>query len=156
MKIFYTLLFIITLTFQSYAQITEDKDKASIEQLINDTFNDIWSDLNTEAISKHHTEDFLLLEHGELWNNDTIARRLEGYKLRKIPRERENIIEIIETKIFGDRAWTAYHNHAVFTEEGKVVRKAYWLESATAIRTEEGWKLDMLHSTRVKNDTAQP
>lgn len=152
MKIFYTFLFIVTLSFQCFAQTTEAKDKESIEKLINDTFNDIWSDLSTEAISKHHTEDFLLLEHGELWNNDTIARYLEQYKGRKIPRERENKIEMIEIKVFGDRAWTAYHNRAVFTEQGKVVRKAYWLESATAIRTEEGWKLDMLHSTRVKNE----
>ena len=42
-------------------------------------------------------------------------------------------------------AWIAYKNHAVFTVDSKIIRKAYWLESATAILTENGWKLQMLH-----------
>lgn len=153
MKILHTVLCLIVCTFSSAGQNSAETEEAHIKQLIVDTFNGVWSDLEPGNISKYHTPDFLLLEHGELWNNDTIANYMKQARLRKPLPKRDNSIEIIETKIFGDRAWVAYHNRATFTVEGKVIRKAYWLESATAVRTEEGWKLDMLHSTRVKNQT---
>ncbi|EON78055.1 hypothetical protein ADIS_1453 [Lunatimonas lonarensis] len=38
----------------------------------------------------------------------------------------------------------------IFALEGQDTRKAYWLESAVAIKTPQGWKLKMLHSTRGK------
>lgn len=142
-------LALFTMAF-TYGQATEVTEEEKIEQLINDVFDGIWSDLNPENINKYQTDDFLLLEHGEIWNNDTITAYMEGASQRKPLPERVNDIEIIEIKIFNDHAWVAYHNRASISVDGKVVRNAYWLESATAVRTEEGWKLDMLHSTRVK------
>ncbi len=151
MKILYTLTLICICTFTTVGQNSPETDEAKIEQLINDVFDGIWSDLDPENISKYQTDDFLLLEHGELWNNDTIARYMDRASMRDPLPERVNNIEIIEIKVFGDNAWVAYHNRATISVDGKVVREAYWLESATAVRTEEGWKLDMLHSTRVQN-----
>ncbi|WP_224490927.1 nuclear transport factor 2 family protein [Robertkochia flava] len=153
MRIFYTLLCICLCSLPALGQNTSLQEEEKIEQLINDVFNGIWSDLNPENIQKYQTDDFLLLEHGEVWNNDTIARYMDRASKRSPLPERVNNIKIIEVKVFGDHAWVAYHNRATISAEGKVVRKAYWLESATAIRTEEGWKLDMMHSTRVKNET---
>jgi hypothetical protein len=49
-------------------------------------------------------------------------------------------------------AWAAYQNYANFSIDNKIVRKAHWLESATAILTEDGWKLEMLRSTRINNE----
>ena len=65
---------------------------------------------------------------------------------------RLNKFEFIKTVIDGDRAWTSYWNWATFKQGEKVVRELKWLESATAVRTEEGWRLDMLHSTRVEEN----
>lgn len=65
---------------------------------------------------------------------------------------RVNSIEIINMKITGKTAWIAYKNTATFYVEDRIVRKAGWLESASAVLTLGGWKLDMLHSTRVKNE----
>jgi hypothetical protein len=48
-------------------------------------------------------------------------------------------------------AWVAYKNQAIFSHDNKIIREAHWLESATAILRENGWKLEMLHSTRTKN-----
>ena len=60
---------------------------------------------------------------------------------------RFNSFDFIEIKIEGKMAWVAYHNKAEFKSGEEVVRELNWLESATAILTEEGWKLQLLHST---------
>jgi hypothetical protein len=66
------------------------------------------------------------------------------------PPTRTNRFEFIETKVDGNRGWVGYWNYATFTQDGKVIRDIKWLESATAVKTEKGWRLDMLHSTRVE------
>jgi hypothetical protein len=43
----------------------------------------------------------------------------------------------------------AYHNYAEFVRADTLVAEAQWLESAVAVKTKEGWRLKMMHSTRV-------
>jgi hypothetical protein len=136
----------------SFGQSSMETDKLQIKELIIKSFDEIWSELNSKNIDKYYTKDFLLLEHGEVWNNDTIAKYLDNAKLRKPNPKRENKIEIIEIKVANGMAWVAYHNYATFSTDNTITRKAHWLESATAISTPNGWKLQMLHSTRIKND----
>lgn len=133
-------------------QALHDTDKSQIKNLVVDSFDHIWSELNSENIDKYYTKDFLLLENGEVWNNDSITHYLDNAILRKPNPKRVNTIEIIEIKISNNMAWIAYHNHAIFSIDNTIVRKAHWLESATAILTEDGWKLEMLHSTRISNE----
>lgn len=152
----YPLILILLLTFFTnlQGQKTESKEsvETTIQNLIIGAFDDIWADLDTAKISKYHTQDFLLLEHGEVWNNDTIANYLKKVRLQeKIP-TRINKIEFIDTKISENRAWVAYHNYATISIDGKVVADLHWLESATAVLTPNGWKLDMLHSTRIRKE----
>ncbi|MBK9319657.1 MAG: DUF4440 domain-containing protein, partial [Bacteroidetes bacterium] len=113
--------------------------------------DEIWSKLNSKNIDKYYTKDFLLLENGEVWNNDSITNYLDNAILRKPNPKRMNTIEIIDIKIANRMAWIAYQNYATFSTDNKSL-KAHWLESATAILTETGWKLEMLHSTRIKNE----
>ncbi len=152
MKIISFLTLMMLLTGPAHGQVTSETDKAPIETLINEAFDQIWSTLDSRNIEKFHTADFLLMENGEVWNNDSIANYMDRAILQKPFPKRENTIKIIETKVTGKTAWVAYHNAAVFTLKGKIIRKAEWLESATAILTADGWKLDMLHSTRIKNE----
>jgi len=147
-----TIIFILCITMASFGQSSMETDKSQIMELIMKSFDEIWSELNAKNIDKYYTKDFLLLEHGEVWNNDTIANYLDKAKLRKPNPKRKNTIEIIEIKIANGMAWVAYHNYATFSTDNTIIRKAHWLESATAILTENGWKLQMLHSTRIKND----
>lgn len=136
----------------SFGQSSMETDKLQIKELIMKSFDEIWSELNAKNIDKYYTKDFLLLEHGEVWNNDTIANYLDKAKLRKPIPKRENKIEIVEIKVSNGMAWIAYHNYATFSTDNAIIRKAHWLESATAISTPNGWKLQMLHSTRIKNE----
>ncbi|MBK6935753.1 MAG: DUF4440 domain-containing protein [Chitinophagaceae bacterium] len=136
----------------SFGQVSNETDKTSIKKLIIESFDEIWSKLNSKNINNYYTENFLLLENGEVWNNDSITNYLDNAILRKPNPKRMNTIEIIEIKIANRTAWIAYQNYATFSVDNKIIRKAHWLESATAILTENGWKLDMLHSTRIKNE----
>ena len=146
------LNFIILMMFFttiSFGQISNETDKTRIENLIIESFDEIWSKLDAKNIDKYYTKDFLLLENGEVWNNDSIKNYLDNAMLRTPNLKRMNSIEVIEIKIANKMAWISYQNYATFSSDNKIMRKAHWLESATAILTENGWKLEMLHSTRI-------
>jgi len=152
MKKLTTIILMICFTTISFGQVSNETDKALIKNLVIESFDEIWSELNSKNIDKYYTKDFLLLENGEVWNNDTIAKYLDRAILRKPNPIRINTIEIIEIKVANGKAWVAYQNYATFSVDNKIVRKAHWLESAVAILTENGWKLEMLHSTRINNE----
>lgn len=124
-------------------------EQQKIQQLIQDSFDDIFSALDTSKVKKYYTSDFLLLENGELWDSKSV----QDYQLDAasvIPRpSRINKFDFIKTEIKGNQAWTAYHNYATISFDGKDSRDLYWLESATAIKQNGQWKLQMLHSTYV-------
>ncbi|MDP4915735.1 MAG: hypothetical protein NWR46_15155 [Saprospiraceae bacterium] len=146
------LSFIILMMFFksiSFGQVSNETDKTLIKNLIIESFDEIWSKLDAKNIDKYYTKDFLLLENGEVWNNDSIKNYLDNAMLRKPNLKRMNSIEVIEIKIANKMAWIAYQNYATFSSDNKIIRKAHWLESATVILTENGWKLEMLHSTRI-------
>lgn len=143
------LLFtMLTFSFSSFAQSTDTENK--IKALITGSFESIWSDLDAATIKNYHTDDFLLLEHGEVWTNKTISEYTEKAKQQSPLPKRHNRFDFISIRIKGNMAWVAYHNYANWTVAGKEAGKMQWLESATAILTEDGWRLQLLHSTRVK------
>jgi hypothetical protein len=152
MKRLNSMFLMICFTTLSYGQVSNETDKKLIKNLVIESFDEIWSKLNSKNIKKYYTKDFLLLENGEVWNNDSITSHLEKVVLKKPIPKRVNSIEIIDIKIANKTAWIAYQNYATFSIDDKIIRKAHWLESATAILTKDGWKLDMLHSTRIKNE----
>lgn len=114
MKKLTTLIFMICFTTLSSAQSATKTDKSKIEQLITESFDEIWSKLDSKNIDKYYTKDFLLLENGEIWNNDSIANYLDKALLEKPIPNRVNSIEVIEIKILNKMAWIAYKNQAVF------------------------------------------
>lgn len=152
MKLIHTAILMICFTTISFGQNPVETDKSLLKELIKNSFDEIWSELNSSNIDKYYAKDFLLLENGKVWNNDSVKSYLDNAILKKPIPERVNSIEFIEIKIFKGVAWIAYRNEAIFSVENKIIRKAQWLESATAILTENGWKLEMLHSTRTKNE----
>ncbi len=152
MKILSIILLIICFTTQSFGQTAIETKKSRIKELIIKSFDEIWSELNSKKMDKYYSKDFLLLENGEVWNNDSISNYLDKAVIKKPIRKRVNAIDIIEIKVSKKTAWVAYRNSATFSIDNKIVRKAHWLESASAILTEAGWKLQMLHSTVIKNE----
>jgi ketosteroid isomerase-like protein len=139
-------LFLFISSWQLQAQSANDVQQ--IKDLVQNTFDGIWSKMDVNNIEKYQTKDFLLLEHGEVWTNDTIANYCRRASQQVNRPERINNFEFIEVQVKGDWAWAAYHNHAVFKSPGAADQKRYWLESVVAVRTKKGWKLRMMHSTR--------
>ncbi len=151
MRRVYLIILVMLISNNSIGQNNKLTGKELVKKVIIGSFDDIWSNLDSIKIKKYHTDDFLLLEHGEVWTNATIKNyQKKALQASEIPK-RINRFEFIEVKISGNTAWLAYHNYATFSIENKVVGNAHWLESATAIKTKSGWKLQMLHSTRINN-----
>lgn len=144
-----TILFLLAFLFSS-TSFSQTSDQLQVEQLIQNSFDEIFSNYQAEKLTDFYTEDFLLLEQGEVWDMAIIRDYLAKAKSNPNPPTRTNRFEYIKTIVEGDRAWIAYHNYATISRDGQVLRELYWLESATAIRTAKGWRLDMLHSTRVE------
>ncbi len=147
------VLIILSLSFHFYgmAQTSPNHlEKKVVEQLVQESFDSLFSNYRVDLLNKFYTPDFLLLEQGEVWDMDFINSYLKDRSQSSNSMTRTNRFEFIKTEVFGDRAWVAYHNWATFTKEGTITREVYWLESATAIRTSDGWRLELLHSTRVE------
>lgn len=139
----------LILSNQLYAQTVSEKDKKAAQQLIQDVFDDVWSEFDTTKISLYHTNDYLLLEHGLVWNNDSVRYYMvKSLQQKEIP-TRTNEFDFIETKATGDGIWVAYQNYATWTMGEKMLGKMHWLESAVIVKEDGRWKIQMLHSTRV-------
>lgn len=144
-----TILAVFAFLFSSTA-FSQTSDEHQVEQLIQNSFDAIFSAYDANQLVDFYSSDFLLLEHGEIWDMAFIREYLSKAKSNPNPPTRTNRFEFIKTVVEGDRAWVAYHNYATISRDGQLLRQLYWLESATAIRTANGWRLDMLHSTRVE------
>lgn len=134
------------LLFTMHLGAQNSSDEQQLKDLIQNSFDDIFSEMRIDKLDIYFTSDFLLLEVGEVWDMERIKSELSSYDLQG--RKRINEFKFIEVKIKDNTAWIAYHNTATFIKDGEVVGARQWLESATALRTQDGWKLDMLHSTR--------
>ena len=152
MKRICQFILMLLITASATSQTLKEADRSLIKALIRDSFQEIFSENEQEKLSTYYTEDFILLENGEVWDLKIIRSYMQkAAEMDRMP-ERINSFEFIEIKIEGKMAWAAYHNNAKFKEDDEVIGEMNWLESATAILTEEGWKLQMLHSTVVEEE----
>jgi len=135
------ILFIISSTV-AFAQ----KDKQNIEAVISGFFNG-FSLSNIDTLKYYTTSDFHLLEDGHIWNLDTLTNRINPVKNSDVVRI--NKFEFIKTEQVGEAAWISYNNFAEF-KQGDKQKYVKWLESAVLIKSEGRWKIQMLHSTRLR------
>ena len=145
MKKYLILLFF---SISIFAQAQQEVDEKAIQQLIKGSFDELFSKYDSDQIGNFYTSDFILLENGEIWDKQILLDYFAKGKQNPNPTTRINRFEFIKTTVSGDRAWTAYRNFARISRDGQVIRDVEWLESATAVKTADGWRLDMLHSTR--------
>ena len=150
-----TAIFNFLIVDNCFGQTQFGRDEKEVKNLILKSFDEIFSDRKKENIDKFYTDDFVLLEDGIVWNRDSIAINLDRMSSeiaeKKIVVRRVNKIDVIEVKIIENIAWLAYHNSAIYDNgEGKIYGEDKWLESAVAVRTKDGWKIQLLHSTPKK------
>ena len=127
-----------------------EEEKTIAKALIQDSFDDLWAGLDSTKILDYHTPDFVILEHGEVWDNDRIKQFMRDYGKNENRPTRINKMDYISINKYGESIQLAYHNYATFLEGDSIVFKGQWLESALAVKQENGdWRLKMMHSTRV-------
>lgn len=131
-------------------QPISDAEKQIAKDLIQGAFDDLWGGVDSTKISKYHTDDFVILEQGEIWDNNRIKAYMRGQLARKNRAKRINKMKYISIEKYGKSMQIAYHNFAEFKRADSLVGKAQWLESALAVKTKDGWKLKMMHSTGVR------
>lgn len=128
--------------------VTLEEEK-EIKRLVQGIFDDVWGGLDSTKILEYHTEDFIILENGELWTNGDITDYVRNSLNQKVIHKRENSFKFITMEKQGTSIWAAYHNNASFSVAGNETGEGYWLESIVAIPTDNGWRLRMMHSTWV-------
>ncbi len=137
----------------AFAQVQPSKlEESAVQQLVIDTFQKLLSDYDSTQIETYLAQDFILLEHGEVWNNDTIQYYITKALQNENKATRTNRFEFIKMEKSGNMIWAAYDNWAIWTKDGEVVNKMHWLESVVAVKEEDVWKLKMMHSTRIDNE----
>lgn len=117
------------------------------KNLIQGAFDDLWAGVDSSKISNYHTDDFIILEQGEIWDNDRIKAYMRDQLANPDRAKRTNRMEYISIDKYGESIQIAYYNYAEFTRADTLVGEARWLESALAVATKDGWKLKMMHST---------
>src|SRR6188474_2238430 len=106
-RIFCLILFALFFNITSFCQ----KEKDSIEASISKFFDGL-SEIDAKKLKAYTTDDFILLENGQLWNIDTLINKMSTPKNAGI--KRINKFQFIKTEQNGDIAWVSYHNTAEF------------------------------------------
>lgn len=153
MKISTTIIALLCFVIPSWSQSATEEE--AVKQVIEDAFNHIFSELNPDVIEDYFTPDFILLEDGKVWNNDSIRFFLREQVLPHVEKlkeenhtlERINRFDFIKISFSGNGAWVAYRNTGIFKIDGAMVDEVHWLESAVLKKTDKGWRVQLLHST---------
>lgn len=124
-----------------------NEEKQIAKDLIQGAFDDLWAGVDSTKILNYHTKDFIILENGEVWDNDRIKVFMRGQLANENRATRVNIMDYISIEKYGPSMQIAYNNKAEFYMQDSLVNTGSWLESALAVKTEEGWRLKMMHST---------
>lgn len=98
---------------------------------------------DTAQLKALTTDDFILFEDGEIWNNDSAIHNIRKH----LPFTVKYRLTNIRTHVDGLSADIVFTNHADFLFKDTTKRSFDRLESATLRKTEEGWKLNLLHLT---------
>ena len=131
------------------SEFQKQSDIYSVKNLISNSFQSIFSDLDSTAVLKYYTNDFMLLENGVIWNNDSINSYIRKSQVNKQNYQRLNRFDFVKSVYNQNTIWIAYENYATFVNEKDTLGTAHWLESVIAKKEKGKWKLQQLHSTIV-------
>jgi ketosteroid isomerase-like protein len=145
MKKIFLLLLSLGTSLTSFAQQKVLSDEIQIQNLIQESFDVLFSTYDLDQIDKYYTPDIKILENGEIWDMEIIKGILEDAKKRGSS-ERINKFDFIETHVDQNMGYTIYHNYATISINGETVREIHWIESVIAVKTADGWKIKNLHS----------
>ena len=139
-------LLILTLFISITILAQEKKDSLEIVQLLKEDYHT----MQTHDINKHRgycTDNYLLIENGEIWNMDNEA---DGYK-KDAHRvfDRKDYFDFKYIRIFENIAYAVYNLKSDIVENGILTQKN-WNESVIFRKIEDEWKIELIHSTPIE------
>jgi hypothetical protein len=132
--------------------VQEQRDIEAVQELVADYFEDIWSGLDSTRLDRYHTSDYILLENGVVWTEDSIRHFIRREQKQVAARQYQRLsrFAFIQSVHNQHSVWVAYDNYGTWVKDGDTLFNAHWLESAVAVQEDEQWKFQQLHSTRVQ------
>ena len=125
--------------------LAEDNEDA-VKQAVKNYYYLYFVKMDTSEYRSILTQDYLLLENGEIFDTEgdiaTMPDKDSGYK-------RTDSFDFRLVKIEGDIAYTVYFLKSKITDNVNGTHNKEWLESVILRRSGEGWKIALLHSTRI-------
>ncbi len=103
----------------------------------------------THDINKHKsfcTEDYLLIENGEIWNMEMEAADYD-MKAKKVL-SRNDFFDFKYVNIVDNTAYAVYGLKSEITENGKLTTR-HWNESTIFRKVDGTWKIALIHSTPI-------
>lgn len=144
MKLLNFMLLTLVLMIGCRAEDTDRQaDVKNVETTLHSFYESIES-FDYQSLRSITSDDYTLIEDGPVWTVDSLVNRME-----QLEGEAELSYELsdIETTVEGGTAWMKYQNNGVITRGGHE-EHFNWTESAVFRKSEEGWKMTLLHSTR--------
>lgn len=137
------IIFFLLVSMKGFTQ--GRTDSIEIIQLLKDDYKTMVS----SDIKKHMaycTDDYLLIENGEIWNMEKEAAYYKQNAQRVI--ERSDNFDFKYIMISGNTAYAVYNLISDIKENGKLTQKN-WNESAIFRKIDGRWKIALIHSTKI-------
>tara|TARA_B110000091_G_C13819478_1_gene479836 strand:+ start:5424 stop:5981 length:558 start_codon:yes stop_codon:yes gene_type:complete len=136
--------FLILILFISAAiSAQEKKDSIAIVQLLKDDYSTLQThDFN--AHKKNCTDNYLLIEYGEIWDMNKEADSFKENAHTVF--ERTDYFDFKYIKVLKNIAYAVYSLKSDFVEKGKS-EQMHWSESAIFRKIEGVWKIELIHSS---------
>lgn len=121
-------------------------DSTEIIRLLKNDYSTM-SDLDLKKHKSNCTEDYRLIEAGDIWDMEREAQWYNDPSSKVDARKDQ--FEIKYIRIDGNMAYAVYNLKSDIVKEGKHIQKN-WNESAIFRRVNGEWKIALIHSTPVK------
>lgn len=109
--------------------------------------------MDFEQVRSVVTDDFEIIEDVFLFDTDGFLGLIEPF--RDMDASIEYELSDFRTEVAGSVAWTRWRNSAVMTV-GDQETPFDWVETGVLVRTDDGWRIDRLHSAPVDPDAEPP
>ena len=139
------LLIAFICAFSQTALSQAQRDSMEIVQVLKDDYKTM---VNWD-INKHKslcTDDYILIEDGEIWNMEKEAEHYRKSANRIL--DRKDHFDFMFVRVLGTTAYTVYNLKSDITEAGKFITKR-WNESVIFRKIQGKWKIALIHSTPV-------
>lgn len=125
----------------------KENDKQAVHQAVISLF-DALSNRDAASVRNYCTSDVVFNEYGEAWPLDTLINKAIT-RNTAADFKRENKLDFVSTNIKGDIAWATYYLQSDFSNKNKTT-SVRWMETVVLMLDKKQWKINVLHSTRLK------